>query len=311
MTQAVAVPYSLGPVCAFGAISCFAINDIVMKGLSTSYALHEIILFRAIFGLAIMLGIIVPLTSGYRALRTPRWPMHLARGGCIVFANTFFFMGLAAMPLADCVALFFISPLLITGFSVVFLGETVGPRRWTAILVGLVGVIIVLRPGTTAFQPAALFPIAAAFGYAGLHTLTRKIGNTESAATMAFYLQAMFFSVSLAMGLTVGYGQFDTFDNVSLSFLFRAWVWPEASSIFAFAWLGLATSVGGWLISQAYRVSAPAHVAPVEYVAIPFSVLGGILFFGEYPDGVALAGIALILASGLYMVWREGRGARI
>jgi drug/metabolite transporter (DMT)-like permease len=293
MTQPVTVPYWLGPICALGAISCFAVNDIVMKGLSTSYALHEIILFRAIFGLIVMLGIIVPLTSGYRALLTPRWPMHLARGGCIVFANTFFFMGLAAMPLADCVALFFISPLLITGFS------------------GLVGVIIVLRPGTSAFQSAALFPIAAAFGYAGLHTLTRKIGNTESAATMAFYLQAMFFSVSLTMGLTVGYGQLDTFDNVSLSFLFRAWVWPDASSVFAFAWLGLATSVGGWLISQAYLVSAPAHVAPVEYVAIPFSVLGGILFFAEYPDRVALAGIALILASGLYMVWREGRGARI
>lgn len=292
------------------AVTCFAANDIVMKGLSDTYALHQAVLFRALFGITILLAIIIPLTSGYAALRTKRLKMHLARGACIVFANTTFFLGLAAMPLADAVALFFISPLLITIASVVFLGETVGPRRWSAIFIGLLGVLIVLRPGTSAFQLASLLPIAAAFGYAGLHTLTRKIGGTESAATMSFYLQATFLGVSIAMGLIAGHGMFDTGQNVSLSFLLRAWVWPEVADFGLFAVLGAATAVGGWFISQAYRVSEAALVAPFEYAALPLSVLGGILFLGEYPDAIALSGIALILGSGLYMVWREGRGAR-
>ncbi len=300
----------LGPLCAFFAVSCFAVNDMLMKGLSDQYALHQIILYRALFGLTIMLGLIIPFSSGYRALKSKRWPLHLARGACIVFANTTFFLGLAALPLADTVALFFIAPMLITVFSVVFLGDSVGPRRWTAVLVGFLGVVIIMRPGTSAFQVAALLPVAAAFGYAGLSILTRKIGTTDSAATMAFYLQAMFLTVSICMGLITADGGFDRFDNASLDFLFRAWVWPEPASIFVFFWLGAATAFGGWAISQAYRISEPSYVAPVEYLSLPFSVLGGILLFNEYPDAPALVGIGLILGAGLYMVWREGRGTR-
>ena len=112
------------------------------------------------------------------------------------------------MPLAGPVAVFFISPTVIAVFSILFLGETVGPRRWGAIAVGLIGVIVVLRPGSATFELAALLPLAAAFGYAMLHILTRRMGGTERAVTMAMSIQLVFFIVSL--GLLAGCGIWET-----------------------------------------------------------------------------------------------------
>ena len=140
-------------------------------------------------------------------LKTRRLGTHIARGACVVFANFCFFLGLAAMPLAEAVAIFFISPLAISVFSVIFLGETVGPRRRAAIAAGMLGVLIVLRPGTEAFQLAALLPLVAAFGYATLHILTRKIGGTENATAMAFYIQVKFFFFAGSAGLFLGDGR--------------------------------------------------------------------------------------------------------
>ncbi len=301
-----ASPLWLGPLCAVGAVMCFAVNDVVMKGFSDTHPLHQVVLFRALFGIAIVLLVIVPLTSGYRSLRTKRLPMHLLRGGCVVFANTTFFLGLAALPLADTVAIFFVAPLVITVFSVLFLGETVGPRRWTAIGIGLLGVIVMMRPGTSAFQWAALLPLAAAFGYAGLHIIARKIGGTESAASMSFYLQFVFLVISLSMGLLVGHGRFaDGLDDPSLTFLLRPWFWSAPMDYVFYAMLGTATAFGGYMISKAYAISEASLIAPTEYLALPISVVAGIIIFGEYPDGIAVVGIALILGAGLYMVWRE------
>ena len=105
--------------------------------------------------------------------------MHLLRGMCVVIANMTFFLALTAMPLADAVAIFFVSPLVITLFSVIFLKETVGPHRWLAVGMGLIGVVVMMRPASSSFQAVALLPLISAVAYASLHVLTRKIGDTE------------------------------------------------------------------------------------------------------------------------------------
>ncbi len=207
-------PAKLGALCAAISVIFFSINDVAIKFLSGGYALHQVVLIRSVIGLIIVVAVIAPLTTGWAIARTKRLKMHMLRGLCVVFANMAFFLGLAAMPFADAVAIFFISPLVITVFSVLFLGETVGQRRWAAIAVGFVGVLIMMRPGTAAFQIASLLPLAAAFCYAGIHIITRRIGGTESAATMAFYIQIMFIVVCLAMGLAVGDGRFGDHDFV-------------------------------------------------------------------------------------------------
>lgn len=300
-------PTTLGALCATIAVVFFSINDVAIKFLSDGYALHQVVLIRSIIGLFIIVTIIGPLTSGRGIARTKKLKMHMLRGLCVVFANMTFFLGLAAMPLADAVAIFFISPLVITLFSVIFLGETVGPRRWAAIAVGFVGVLVMMRPGTAAFQVASILPLVAAFCYAGLHTLTRRIGSTESAATMAFYIQIMFISVAILFGLFVGDGRFGDQSDASLAFLFRAWRWPDPADFVIFLVIGAGIAVAGYLISQAYRVAEASYVAPFEYLALPMSVIWGIVVFGEYPGGWDYFGMALILGAGLFTIWRDAQ----
>lgn len=294
-----------GALCAMSAMFFFSLNDVLIKLLSGAYPLHEVVLARSLIGMAVFLVLIMPISGGLSILRTQRLGMHLLRGACVVFANTFFFMGLATMPLADAVAIFFVSPLLITIFSVIFLKEKVGPRRWTATLIGLIGVIIIVRPGTSAFQIASILPVFAAIGYALLHIITRRIGGTESAATMTFYIQLTFILVSASVGLTVGDGRFDTGDSAMLSFLLRTWVVPEVSHYWLLALLGGTSTFGGYFISLAYRQSEAAFVAPFEYVAMILAILFGYFVFGEIPDLASWIGMVLILASGLYMVYRD------
>ena len=295
----------MGALCALAAVICFSLNDVGIKFLSDQYALHQIILIRALVGLMTFFAVILPLNGGLGVFRTRRPLMHLARGGCVVLANMCLFLGLAAMPIADAVAVFFISPLVITIFSVLFLGETVGARRWAAIAVGFVGVLVIVKPGTSAFQIASLLPITAAVLYATLHILTRKIGGTESAATMVVYMQLTFLIFSVIFGAVFGSGWMAGMGHASLDFLFRAWVPIEPGDYAILVMLGVSGALGGFFISQAYRLSEAAFVAPIEYVAMPMAVIWGIMVFGTFPGMSAWAGIALIVGSGLYLVWRE------
>jgi len=295
----------IGITSAVGAGVFFTINDTVIKFLSDGYALHQIVLIRSTIGMAITLGVLMPLMGGYTHLRTTRLKAHMLRGFFVVFANMTFFLGLSAMRIADATAIFFFAPLLITGFSVIFLGETVGPRRWIAVALGLAGVIIIMRPGSASFQPAALLPLAAAFGYAGLHILTRRIGSTESALTMAFYIQATFIVVSAIFGLVFGSGQFSDASSASLDFLTRAWGTPARSDYALLVAVGTASAIGGYLISQAYRLCEAGLAAPFEYIAMPLSIFWGVVVFDEWPDSTTWAGITLILTAGLYTAWRE------
>jgi len=166
----------LGIACVIGAVVTFATQDMAIKWISGDYPLHEIIFVRALVALILTLSILVPLEGGYRNLRTTRLPLHLLRGLAVVIANMAFFTGLATLPLGEATAIFFVAPLLITALSVPLLGERVGARRWLAILVGLGGVTVMLRPGSGGFHPAFLLPLTAALAYALLQIMTRKLG---------------------------------------------------------------------------------------------------------------------------------------
>lgn len=295
----------IGIACALGASFFFSFNDMAIKFLSGDYALHQVVLIRSTIGMIVLLAVVVPLEGGYSILRTNRLPMHLLRGLCVVIANMTFFLALAAMPLADAVAIFFISPLIITIFSVVFLKETVGPRRWVAVAMGLIGVVVMVRPASSSFQIAALLPLVSAVAYAGLHILTRKIGGTEKAGTMTFYIQITFIFVSMIMGLVVGDGRFAGSGDPSLEFLLRDWIWPATTDYWLFVLIGIASTFAGYLISQAYRMCEAGLAAPFEYVATVLAIFWGVVVFGEWPDLTAWIGISLIVGGGLFMLWRE------
>lgn len=299
-------PGTLGILCVLAAGTIFSTADMMIKTLSDDYPLHQIVFIRAAVALTIILGVFVPLEGGYRNLFSARWKLHLLRGACVFVANMSFFVGIAAMPLGEATAIFFIAPLFITALSVPFLGETVGWRRWMAVAAGLIGVVMIIRPGTEAFQFAALAPVLAAVAYASMQIMARKLGVTEKASTMAFFIQATFFTVCALSGLAVGDGRFaEGVENPSLLFLLRAWEVPAGPDALVMLTVGFLSAFGAYLISQGYRLAQATAAAPFEYIALPMAVMWSIVVFGEWPDAIAFAGIALILGSGLYAFWRE------
>ena len=191
-----------------------------------------------------------------------------------------------------------------------FLGEKVGPRRWIAVGIGLVGVIFMVRPGSASFQLAALLPLVAAVSYAGLQTLTRKIGGTEKAGTLTFYIQVTFIFVGVLMGLFVSDGRFAGTGDPSLDFLLREWVWPTLADWWILLILGVSSTFAGYFISQAYRLCEAGLAAPFEYVAMILAIIWGVIVFGEWPDAIAWLGISLIISGGLFMLWREALANR-
>ncbi len=294
-----------GILFALGGSVIMSMNDLAVKRLSGDYPLHEVILVRATVGLLVLFGLMWWSGAGLRLLTTRKPLLHLIRVGLVLISNVAYFTALAAMPLADTVAIGFMAPLFVTVLSIPFLGEKVGPHRWAAVGVGLLGVIVMTRPGSGTIQPAALLAILSAACYAMMHIMTRRMKGSESVLTMSLYVQIGFVTVSLMMGMIAGDGKFAGSDDASLAFLFRAWSWPPASDLPWFLLTGVGVAIGGLMISQAYKLCEAALVAPFEYAAMPLAILWGVVVFAQWPDRIAWIGIALICGAGLYTLWRE------
>ena len=299
-----------GILFAAGAATIFSINDVAIKWLSDGYPLHQITFIRSLVGMLVILAVFVPLEGSYSALRTRRPGFHLLRGAILVTANMAFYAGLATLPLGEATAIYFVSPLFITALSVLLLGDRVGPRRWAAVAAGMIGVVIVIQPGSAAFQVAALLPLIGAFFYALLQITSRKIGVTESASTMAFYLNLFFILFSGAVGLAFGDGRYAGSDDASLEFLLRAWVWPTPGDFLLLSLMGVIGSTGAYCVSQAYRIAQPGLIAPFEYVGMPLAVFWSVAIWGDWPDAISWIGIALIAGAGIFVFWREARLGR-
>jgi drug/metabolite transporter (DMT)-like permease len=293
-----------GILFAIGGTLIFSVNDVAIKFLSGGYALHQVILIRALVAMTFILSVMHVSARGWSQIATSRPGTHLLRVLIVMVSNVTFFVGLAAMPLADAVAVAYVSPLAVTLLSIVFLGERVGPRRWGAVIVGMIGVIVMLRPGAGVIQPAALLVLVSAILYACGNLLARHMGGTESAMTLSFYVQSGFILVCVCMGLWAGDGHLATEDPL-WAFLFRPWIWPPVADWPVLLASGLAVGMGGLMITQAYRTAEAGLIAPFEYAGMPMAIFWGLVVFGTFPDAVAWVGIALICGSGLYVLYRE------
>ena len=293
-------------------MTCITLNDMLIKLLSGGYPLHQLVFFRSIIAVVFSLAL-VQLEGGFRILRTDRPLLHLSRVMLLVVSNLSFFTALAVMPLADATAMFFVAPLFITLLSIPILGEKVGIHRISAIIVGLIGVVVVQQPwnGASDGGPGKLvllLPVLAAFTYSLCQILTRRLGVTAKASAMAVYMQSTFVVVSSGFWLLAGDGRYAMgLDDPSLQFLLRAWRWPDQDDWLLFLALGGLNGVIGYSIAQAYRSAKAATVAPFEYVALPLAMLWGWLIFDHLPSATVLGGIALIMGAGLYVFLREQR----
>ena len=300
-------------------IAIFSIQDIIIRTLGSTYPALEIMFIRG-FVAMIFIGLMVYMDGGFSTLRVRRPVLNIVRGLLQVVSYTAYYMAMAAMPIAEVTAIFFVSPLFVTLLSTVFLGEAVGIRRWSAMLVGFAGVVIIVRPGSGLLDPAALLPLIAAGTYATSVIITRRIGKTQTGSSLAFIAMMTFVTVSGLGGLAFGDGSLATDSHPSLAFLLRAWTVPHGSDLAMIAACGLIAAFGFYCLAQGYRIAPASLVAPFEFVAMPLAVMWGVVVWAEYPPVSTIAGIGLIIASGLYVLNREavrerpistGRGIRL
>ena len=315
MTTAVQSRSAAGIIFISVGMLAISVNDMLIKALSGGYPLHQIVFIRSAIG--IFFGVmILQMEGGLSLLKTDRPWLHLFRGLLVAASNMTYFVALAVLPLAEATALFFVAPLFITLLSIPVLGERVGPLRMGAVLVGFGGVIVMQRPweGSEALgvsRIVLLLPVVAALTYAMLQVLTRKLGATSRASAMTLYIQMTFIVVSGLFWLVAGDGRFaEGQDNASLQFLLRAWVWPAPQDWWPLIGLGLNSTIIGYCLSQAYRLSDAATVAPFEYLGLPLAVFWGWLLWAELPDIAVWIGMALIVVSGLFVFLREQQKSR-
>jgi drug/metabolite transporter (DMT)-like permease len=216
-------------------------------------------------------------------------------------------MGLAALPLADVEAIRFSGPLMITFLSVVMLGERVGPRRWLALIVGFVGVLLIVRPSSATFDLGSVFILISVLFYALTVMTTRKLQAHDSSATMAYHSSLVYLVAALVLApLPMIIGEMPD-AHPSIAFLIRTWSMPTL-----FDWLimsGLGLVWAGWMyfMSRAYSVAQASVIAPFEYLSLPINIMWGLVIWQEIPSWMTLAGAFLTLTSGIYVLYREQR----
>lgn len=276
----------------------FSLQDTVIKAISGEHAVTLAIVLRAVVAFPI-LTVMVIMAGGIRQLETPQWPILLLRGFILLTAYTTYFMAFPALPLAEAIALYFMVPLIVTIMSGPMLGERVSPAAWGAVAIGLIGVVVILRPGSGIFEPAALLSLVSACTYAYAMILARKHGRSVAAPVMTFYLNFAYligaiFIATLTMGLGI-----EPPGHPSLDFLVRPWSVPSPRDMMLMAVCGVIAAFGSNFLAQGYRKGAANIVAPFEYLGMVWGSLWGFLFFGEVPRMTTFIGMGLIAVAGL------------
>lgn len=280
-----------GILAMLAAMGSLIVNDCFVKIAAAELPTGEAIFLRGLFATVLCAGL-VATTSGIRTLSLAGAPRVPARACTEVAATILYLSALVRMPLADATAILQFTPLAITGGAALFLGAPVGWRRWLATIVGLVGVLIIVRPGGSAFNPYSSLALAAIVFVAARDLITRRVGREVPTLVIATVSAA---AVALA----------------SLSFaLFETWVRPSPFAVLVLFCAGIGLLGGNYWIVVAMRSGDIATVAPFRYSIILWAIVAGFAIWGEVPDPMSWIGIAIVTGAGLYTIVREHRLAR-
>ncbi|MEO8309425.1 MAG: DMT family transporter [Pseudomonadota bacterium] len=268
----------------------FAFMDAGMKWIASSYSPFQVATLRSVAALPPVLLWIL-LRGKAHTLRHVHWPLHLLRGVLGVGVMAGFVYGLGRMPLSTAYAIVFVAPLMVTALAVPLLREKVGPRRWAAIVVGLLGVLVVLRPGTTdvAMGPGLVL-LGAALCYAVAAITVRKLAQRDSPEAMVFWFLVL---------LAVFAGGIAAFD----------WQPVQRTHLWIVAAIGLTGALGQVALTHAFRLGEASQIAPLEYAGLIWVVMLDLAIWQVLPDGMTWLGAAIIVGSGLYLIRREGVAA--
>lgn len=268
-------------------VACLCVNDALAKTLTANYSALQIQFMRNIIALPFAILIAYKM-GGAQALRSHKPVAHLLRGTLWIGATVMFFTSLKFLGLAEATALIFVAPLFITALSALILREHVGWRRWIAVIVGFIGVLIAIRPGTATFQTISLLPIATAFVYALLMLSARWVDARESVWTLLLYMTA-------------------TGALLSIFIVPFVWVPLRTEDLTLFAAVAIFGTAGMTMMTQAFRFAPAVVVAPMDYTAIIWATALGWIIWNEIPDALTFVGAGIIIASGVFIIWREHR----
>lgn len=270
----------------------FTLNDGIVKTLTADFPPGQVLALRGVF-IYMMVAMFAVRAGGiHTAWQVRSWKGQGLRGFCVVGSSFCFVTGLMYLPLADAISIAFAGPMFVTLLAPVMLSEVIGWRRWAAVLAGFAGVLIIVQPGTSAFQWFAIFPLIASFLGSIRDIITRKMAAHETSVAVLF----------VTTTAVVGSG--------FVSWFFTDWAPVEWRHLKYLAGSGLLVGLGHYLIIEAFRLGEAALVSPFKYANVVWAVLVGYLLFGDLPGPTTLFGAAIIVASGLYILHREHIRAR-
>jgi drug/metabolite transporter (DMT)-like permease len=274
-----------GALLLIAAMALFSSLDAVAKGLMERYDPFQVVWARYLSQALLVVLLVAPRLR--TVARTRRPGLQILRSAFLFGATLSGFVAFAAMPLAEAVAIFETAPLIITALAALVLGEKVGPRRWTAVAVGFLGALVIVRPGFEAFRPVALLPLLGAIFFAAYSIATRFLGRDEGFMTTFLY--------SAALGALA-----------ASVFVPLVWITPTWEDAAIMASMGVIGGAGQFLLIVAFNTAPASAIAPFTYFGLVFSATWGLVFFREVPDLWTCAGAAVIVGSGVY-VWRRER----
>ena len=277
----------LGILYLIGATVMFAAQSASSKWLVADYPNGEVLFGRTLVSLIVVAAFVLPST-GLGVFRTTRLPAHLMRAGSQGLSQNFILIAFSMMPLASVIAISFSAPLFSTLAAAIFLRETVGPARWIALIVGFLGVLLVTNPGADTFTIGALFALGNAVLYGSVTVGVRGMTGTESTETLLLY-QMMLLTVIFAAMLPFGFRMPTGFDALVM----------VAN--------GVTNAFGQYWWTRALHLAPASAVGPFYYFMLVWSIVLGFLIWGDVPTASLLVGSAIVVGSGLFLLWREQR----
>jgi drug/metabolite transporter (DMT)-like permease len=287
----------------------FSMQDVLLKYVSGSYPLSEVIVFRTTIAVPILLAVV--WWFGELGALTRNVGFLTARALILFVSYSVYYLAFPALPLADATALYFTVPLFVVIMAGPYLGERSNWKVWSAVLIGLAGVIITLRPGYGVFEPAALLSLLAGLTYAFSQLMARKVGTQASGPVLSLYQNAVFLAAAVALALLFQFATLPVPQHPSLKFLMRPWVSPTALDGLIMCACGVVAAAGTVLLTNGYRYAAANTAASFEYTGMIWLTLWGWLIFNEAPKFTTIAGAVLIVTAGLIALLAQGSARRV
>jgi drug/metabolite transporter (DMT)-like permease len=279
-------------------VFAFALHDVAVKLVSGDYPLSQVMFIRSLAAMPLML-LLVHFDAGLPALLGRRAGLLLLRAMLLLLGYLCYYLAFAAIPFTDAVALYSTVPLIIVALAGPLLGERVGVLRWLAVAVGFMGVLVMLQPGRSVFEPAGLLILLCALLYSLGMIFGRSLGASVPGSVIASYTTFVFLLAAVLMWAVFGVFDFGPLAHPSLAFLLRPWAMPDASDLLVMISCGLTAAAGVTGLTFAYREAEANLVASFEYTALVWAAILGFLVWHEVPKLSTVMGAALIVGAGL------------